>query len=216
MRGKAPVNHSSGRPHGITPAYAGKSLSDTRRGFSKWDHPRVCGEKLLTSGSRPRRLGSPPRMRGKGGGRSVSGLRLRITPAYAGKSRWPCTRASRARDHPRVCGEKYVSYAALRSLVGSPPRMRGKVYPVGAGASRPRGSPPRMRGKGGHEVRQKCFPGITPAYAGKSVSVIWLVSQPQDHPRVCGEKRVRARTRTRIRGSPPRMRGKETSLSARA
>ena len=67
MRGKdsAAVRRLvSGR---ITPAYAGKRDSAAFDTAWKWDHPRLCGEKL-------RRLAL-----------IISGRR--ITPAYAGKSR---------------------------------------------------------------------------------------------------------------------------------
>ena len=56
---------------------------------------------------------------------------------------------------------------------------------------------------------------ITPAYAGKSgtYSSIWQFSR--DHPRVCGEKEVMLNTQIYRLGSPPRMRGKADSPSAR-
>ena len=50
-----------------------------------------------------------------------------ITPAYAGKSEKPMDRAATARDHPRVCGEKYEAKDQKNQDKGSPPRMRGKV-----------------------------------------------------------------------------------------
>ena len=73
---------------GITPALAGKrplpSSGDTR----EWDHPRMGGEKpfLFYGGSSD--SGSPPHRRGK-----VDYMQnlldiTRITPAWAGKSRW--------------------------------------------------------------------------------------------------------------------------------
>ena len=50
---------------GITPAYAGKSLSGSKPCFRIQDHPRVCGEKIPWYQRTPRTWGSPPRMRGK-------------------------------------------------------------------------------------------------------------------------------------------------------
>ena len=65
MRGKAysldPLNGVSG----ITPAYAGKSCIRPAGLLLAWDHPRVCGEKKKMNGAKDRRMGSPPRMRGK-------------------------------------------------------------------------------------------------------------------------------------------------------
>ena len=54
---------------------------------------------------------------------------------------------------------------------------------------RSRGSPPRMRGKGSSDGKAVHAPGITPAYAGKSM--------------------VRRSDSRRSQGSPPRMRGKD-------
>ena len=51
--------------HGITPAWAGKSRSTTRRTWAPRDHPRMGGEKvqgMVISGSM---MGSPPHGRGK-------------------------------------------------------------------------------------------------------------------------------------------------------
>ena len=65
MRGKvflAPLVLSVIR---ITPAYAGKSFRKTAIRHAIKDHPRLCGEKLVTSGNSGVGLGSPPPMRGK-------------------------------------------------------------------------------------------------------------------------------------------------------
>ena len=48
MRGKAPARTVLNLQHGITPAYAGKSIQDTVRHGSNEDHPRLCGEKSDT------------------------------------------------------------------------------------------------------------------------------------------------------------------------
>ena len=86
MRGKvwcAELRRISER---ITPAYAGKSIVDSRNMTGNGDHPRVCGEKLECGAAGYCYLGSPPRMRGKAPPSLSSGGSLRITPAYAGKS----------------------------------------------------------------------------------------------------------------------------------
>ena len=90
----------------ITPAYAGKSC---RAGRSRWqarDHPRVCGEKNCPLMYALSVSGSPPRVRGKDHVRLRQQHRTRITPACAGKRAATWTSTARARDHPRVCGEK--------------------------------------------------------------------------------------------------------------
>ena len=86
MRGKVDKVNNVAALTGITPAYAGKSVSnqDTRKGHK--DHPRVCGEKLLHVRVPDGIVGSPPRMRGKGNSTMKRWQEAGITPAYAGKS----------------------------------------------------------------------------------------------------------------------------------
>ena len=50
-----------------------------------------------------------------------------VSPAYAGKSRECARGLTRARNHPRVCGEKFLSKLLSVVILGSPPRMRGKA-----------------------------------------------------------------------------------------
>ena len=65
MRGKVDLKWLRGHKGGITPAYAGKSQIFGYQEAWAEDHPRVCGEKQRPSKWFHRRLGSPPRMRGK-------------------------------------------------------------------------------------------------------------------------------------------------------
>ncbi len=85
MRGKEKSAILSLLENRITPAYAGKSTSDTVKGFIQWDHPRLCGEKRNSQKLRGSASGSPPPMRGK----VILHYQIRsafgITPAYAGK-----------------------------------------------------------------------------------------------------------------------------------
>ena len=85
MRGKAidigPIHGELG----ITPAYAGKSCRPEAAVPDLRDHPRVCGEKKVMRGAKDKRMGSPPRMRGKGIRLAFRLCTQRITPAYAGK-----------------------------------------------------------------------------------------------------------------------------------
>ena len=106
MRGKGQVAGTDALPGRITPAYAGKSAGAFGRPDRTLDHPRVCGEKMRSRQPASRAGGSPPRMRGKVIKSDNNGSQLRITPAYAGKSRLA----------PLVRGGGW----------GSPPRMRGK------------------------------------------------------------------------------------------
>ena len=86
MRGKGEVEAGKESVDRITPAYAGKRGRCPRPAGRRWDHPRVCGEKIRAR-LHPRFLvGSPPRMRGKEWIVWNTEPAERITPAYAGKS----------------------------------------------------------------------------------------------------------------------------------
>ena len=86
MRGKGGLHLFAADRQGITPAYAGKSLCLLRQKDDVWDHPRLCGEKMLWGRWNLYILGSPPPMRGKASGTFKSPFSSGITPAYAGKS----------------------------------------------------------------------------------------------------------------------------------
>ena len=70
---------------GITPARAGKSLSDLYRWGRRGDHPRVCGEKVPITCVPKYALGLPPHVRGKVAQSKLGVSIYGITPAYAGK-----------------------------------------------------------------------------------------------------------------------------------
>ena len=127
-------------------------------------------------------------MRGKGKSLCIPFAVRRITPAYAGKSRQWYIDLAKKRDHPRLCGEKNFINRMKRRLSGSPPPMRGKDATI--------------------KFRVPIL-GITPAYAGKSFLHPRRRHTQKDHPRLCGEKPSASQSRTRSRGSPPPMRGKE-------
>ena len=129
MRGKGVLVLLRCDDLGITPAYAGKRDHEASGTADKRDHPRLCGEKLVTETFSHSPLGSPPPMRGKGisfsggdilcigspppmrGKGPVTRFKTSsqgITPAYAGKSHLWKMPASRVQDHPRLCGEKLL------------------------------------------------------------------------------------------------------------
>ena len=87
MRGKEERKAIVARAKGITPAYAGKSRSNSERLSMHTDHPCVCGEKSVVPAGISRGLGSPLRMRGKASVELSPCSRIGITPAYAGKRR---------------------------------------------------------------------------------------------------------------------------------
>ena len=187
MRGKERYHFAICEVYGITPAYAGKSAVLKQLQHSHMDHPRVCGEKVIRHPFPIHKRGSPPRMRGKAKGVQHGPLIRRITPAYAGKSYPAIFGPGYLRDHPRVCGEKWIASVPASGFLGSPPRMRGKDSRQNV-AQRPQ--------------------GITPAYAGKRPPPKSPRLLRLDHPRVCGEKENSMTLKDYHKGSPPRMRGK--------
>ena len=70
----------------ITPADAGKTQYRSLSRISAEDHPRGCGENCSAGTGQVSPSGSPPRMRGKHGGRVQEFRAARITPADAGKT----------------------------------------------------------------------------------------------------------------------------------
>ena len=187
MRGKVERHYYSDSTGRITPAYAGKRACPCLHGYVPWDHPRLCGEKYTVVPHFVPPLGSPPPMRGKGPSKAGKSYALRITPAYAGKSRFRCFSSTCREDHPRLCGEK-TAFHSLKPL--------------------PLGSPPPMRGKAASAAETDYRRRITPAYAGKSGRQYRGTGFRQDHPRLCGEKLPSFSACAFRSGSPPPMRGK--------
>ena len=127
-RGKV-IKHLVQQLHGgITPAWAGKSSSIRNRRGHQEDHPRVGGEKAVTSAVPSMVLGSPPRGRGKVRKNGAPIRTGRITPAGAGKSKKSSSSKKSSRDHPRVGGEKFTPHLLAVLVLGSPPRGRGKAH----------------------------------------------------------------------------------------
>ena len=85
VRGKVLHQRPELCSHGITPACAGKRHPCKVYRVAVQDHPRVCGEKIITRARLTMWAGSPPRVRGKQEGHP---------------------RSQGSQGSPRVCGEK--------------------------------------------------------------------------------------------------------------
>ena len=72
-----------------------------------------------------------------------------------------------------------------------------------------------MRGKQDNPPTVLPEAGITPADAGKTLSVLLTPSAFQDHPRGCGENLPTIIIEIVKSGSPPRMRGKHEGVRVR-
>ncbi len=166
VRGKLERLHEDCAITGITPAGAGKTRRCCAHRPKFQDHPRRCGENGLDRRRDPSGIGSPPQVRGKLRARCRLHDINRITPAGAGKTLKQKRQYAVNEDHPRRCGENISDPACCSSIKGSPPQVRGK--------------PERnISGRSGF--------GITPAGAGKTLSLFFPPQLRQDHPRRCGE-----------------------------
>ena len=125
MRG-APVL-ALAAPHkvGIIPAYAGSTNATLTFSVIPRDHPRVCGEHIISSWRFVAMPGSSPRMRGALRDADLVELLVGIIPAYAGSTFQAMTQTLFGRDHPRVCGEHSIMPSSETFEPGSSPRMRG-------------------------------------------------------------------------------------------
>ena len=131
--------------------------------------------------------GSSPRGRGKRGGRSVRALRRRLIPAWAGKTRGATSNSRGRWAHPRVGGENLGRRCTCHAPRGSSPRGRGKRRVCAPGTG---------------------FPGLIPAWAGKTPRPARDQEKVRAHPRVGGENAERVGQWPLQGGSSPRGRGK--------
>ncbi|KAB7789963.1 hypothetical protein F7D09_1513 [Bifidobacterium leontopitheci] len=191
MRGTPQLVDDADRRQGIIPAYAGNTLLLWHRQPLTRDHPRVCGEHVLSAIKGVFDTGSSPRMRGTQNLISHASHNVGIIPAYAGNTIQGAFQALGWGDHPRVCGEHKAGVAGRRPCWGSSPRMRGTRREV--------------------ELRTLDL-GIIPAYAGNTSSMRHSGPRPWDHPRVCGEHDVVDDPFGAVAGSSPRMRGTLKSM----
>ena len=95
------------------------------------------------------------------------------------------------RDHPRRCGENNKNTLCYGKDIGSPPQVRGKHCKLAVNVAGRR---------------------ITPAGAGKTLLFLDFENLLRDHPRGCGENGLYALRLSKCLGSPPRMRGKQSTV----
>ena len=130
--------------------------------------------------------------------------RLRITPAYAGKSRPIPMSICVRRITPAYAGEKSV-YTITDYSNRITPAYAGKRSWNNDRSPRP-GITPAYAGKSYHAKFSERN-GITPAYAGKSLPLWTGRKACKDHPRLCGKSRKEWEDWMNGRITPP-MRGK--------
>lgn len=129
--------------------------------------PHRRGEKLKSLLALGFHAGSPLRVRGKILSYPGRNSAPRITPASAGKRQTRSCGSREPRDHPRGYREKIRPQSISSRNTGSPPQVRGKARSGWCGRVRHR---------------------ITPADAGKSLTLFRFKIADANHPRGCGEK----------------------------
>ena len=227
MRG-APVSASTGwaMPR-IIPADAGSTTIDKIMEPLDEDHPRGCGEHPTMPLTAPHTPGSSPRMRGALACIRPQRQPVGIIPADAGSTNSELVARFMSRDHPRGCGEHTDGTQTRRWKTGIIPADAGSTtrqnapgrlrqdHPRGCGEheyqagriTRLWGSSPRMRGAPRDAGKRSTTDRIIPADAGSTHCEGRGNDSHEDHPRGCGEHKVRASRSVMGAGSSPRMRG---------
>ena len=113
--------------------------------------------------------GSSPRVRGKLFWLHRDVIGPGLIPACAGKTLPVRAAKTKARAHPRVCGENSADHSKNAMLAGSSPRVRGKHAYLNS---------------------YRVVHGLIPACAGKTVDFTKDSVYRGAHPRVCGENRT--------------------------
>ena len=172
-------------PPRITPAYAGKTTISAMSSCITRDHPRIRGKDNKKEAEHAINLGSPPHTRERHKWLHEWPSKVRITPAYAGKTFLHGSFFSLLQDHPRIRGKDHCSRQVAFLDIGSPPHTRERPE---------RGCDCLVH------VR------ITPAYAGKTF-LAWRQSfDCQDHPRIRGKDATMNTILIKCAGSPPHTR----------
>ena len=166
MRGTLDSRESSPRHVWIIPADAGNTPACPTERRNTGDHPRGCGEHLLSPSLSWHISGSSPRMRGTPIFCTGCSLYLGIIPADAGNTPCTPTNAGQTWDHPHGCGEHPLHYYAFDPKDGSSPRMRGTRDP---------------------DWSEFWLVRIIPADAGNTTPDKFCRMYIGDHPRGCGE-----------------------------
>ena len=147
----------------------------------------MCGADGFSRSCLSSAAGSSPRVRGRLSTEEVPAYIHGLIPACAGQTGDFSPRRYWLRAHPRVCGADCVSRVWL-SVMG--------------------GSSPRVRGRPGHELSGCAICGLIPACAGQTGRGSTASSSAAAHPRVCGADHCSTRSRSTLKGSSPRVRGR--------
>ena len=146
----------------------------------------MCGEHRSGFNALFFLTGSSPHVRGARKDSPLRRCHSGIIPACAGSTLTLAVSRSRARDHPRMCGEHPI---------------QGKPARVGTGSS------PHVRGALAQRHGTIVASGIIPACAGSTRVSRGAATRCRDHPRMCGEHTDPDGDHAMQQGSSPHVRG---------
>ena len=127
VRGTGVLDRDEHNPFRFIPACAGNGGTHPEAYHPHSVHPRVCGERRLSSFCAIANPGSSPRVRGTGATCHAQGQLSRFIPACAGNGAPIQATAHHWPVHPRVCGERSAFGDDSARGSGSSPRVRGTV-----------------------------------------------------------------------------------------
>ena len=165
-RGAPDAARYDGAANGLTPAWAGSTISRQHLCVPFWAHPRMGGEHGSMTLAAHKYGGSPPHGRGALGVSTFIHHSTGLTPAWAGSTFWAAGCRGGSRAHPRMGGEHELRPSCIRNSPGSPPHGRGAPGP---------------------DVEQVDGGGLTPAWAGSTISRAVAPPACWAHPRMGGE-----------------------------
>ena len=168
------------------PACAGNAIQWVGTNTNVAVHPRVCGEREVSSAVQDYAHGSSPRVRGTRRGCRGAWGGSRFIPACAGNAYAPTEPKPYSPVHPRVCGERAPELIEGIEQDGSSPRVRGTPAEASVTAAITR---------------------FIPACAGNARRLTHPARRAAVHPRVCGERSASVTTDRYVVGSSPRVRG---------
>ena len=185
-RGTPPSTDSAPRYTRFIPAYAGNAAVIPLLEIDFAVHPRIRGERRPAEPGHGPEVGSSPHTRGT---HRVE-VRLvdvrRFIPAYAGNAGSRRRPAPVTPVHPRIRGERSDWASRMPWPSGSSPHTRGTPEAAGAGDSDER---------------------FIPAYAGNASGMQSIQCRPAVHPRIRGERSMKAEVPQNTLGSSPHTRG---------
>ena len=100
------INEESRKAAGSSPRVRGTPNRETAHRGTEPVHPRVCGERVVTTSTTNQPTGSSPRVRGTLALRCGDAPLQRFIPACAGNAPSKRTSTPAKPVHPRVCGER--------------------------------------------------------------------------------------------------------------